>query len=116
ILALDALVEVLGDPHHAGGASPVREARYAEKIDLHREFDVPGQGGEEESRPLQYADQLDGFALIILCDLGRKLAEAAVDLVFGEENPLDRRSGPAHTAIGRSASPYLNTRFSKSFW
>src|SRR5262245_2294044 len=59
VLSLDALVEVLGDAYHAGGAALVGEARNAQEVYFYRDFDVPCQCGEKKRRTLQDADQLD---------------------------------------------------------
>ena len=71
---------------------------------------------QEEYRPFEHAHQLDHLAVVVARDLGRYLANAPLDLLLGEEDPLDARGqSRAHASTGRSASPYLKTRFSKSF-
>ena len=50
-------------------------------------------------------------------NLRRQFADAQVDLLLREEDPFQAgKRRHAHARTGRSTSPYLKTRFSKSFW
>src|ERR1035437_16942 len=46
VFALDALIQILGDAHHAGGAALVGETGDRKKIDFDGNFDVARQRGE----------------------------------------------------------------------
>src|SRR5271157_728148 len=116
VLALDGLVQVLGDAHHARGAALVREAGDRQEVHLHRDVDVAGQRGEEKDGALEHAHQLQNAAGVMVRDFGGYLADPLVDLLLGEEHARQAGKHGAHTSTRRSARPYLKIRFSKSFW
>src|ERR1035438_580532 len=53
VLAFDAVVEILGDAHHAGSTAAVGEAGDTQEIHLDRNFDDTVGGGEKKDSPFE---------------------------------------------------------------
>ena len=94
--AFDRGVEVLEDPHHAGGIGLRAVAGDGHEVDLAGHADVAHQVGEEEHGALQHADHEEVAALVLLADLPPQLGDAPLQLLAGDQGLADR--GLAHRA------------------
>ena len=116
-------VEVLEDPHDAGGLGRRAVGRDGHEVDLAGHVDVAHQVGEEEDGALQHADQQQVLALVVARDLRAQLAHAVLEVVGLDEDLADgfvaehaRRSLGARTSrCGvRRASELARTRARRS--
>ena len=57
VAALEVVIEVLEDPHHAGGLRGGAVGRHRHEVELERQADVAGQVRHDHERALQHADQ-----------------------------------------------------------
>src|SRR5690242_17222126 len=115
VLVLNRMVQVLRDTDQAwssvtGGAGKTGDG---EEVDFNGDLDSARQCCQKKYRTLQHSYELEVASRVFRADFRGHLADAAIDLVFGEQNPLDsgRRDRSAHD----SRSPYFCTRSRKSF-
>ena len=79
--ALDLVIEVLQDPHHARrlGGRPVGGDRH--EVELEGQSDGPGDVGHEHERALEDPDQQEVPAAVVAGDLLAQLLDLALDVV-----------------------------------
>src|SRR5918996_736992 len=113
VLVLDVVVEVLQDANHAGGLGgrPVRRDRH--EVEPERQADVPGQVRHHHEGAFQHAHEEEILAAVVLGDPVAELADLGLDLVAGDQDPVDVLLELGHVAekcIGRPGghgSPFL---------
>ena len=115
VFAFDGIVEILRDANNAGGAGVVREARDGEEIHFHRDGDFAHESGEEEDGAFEDSDEFEVAVFVLFGDFGGDGANALVDLIFREQDALDRWERLAHELTGCSERPYFTTRSWMSF-
>ena len=84
VLAGDVGVEVLEDPHHAGGLGARAVGRDRHPVHRRRCRAARAQVGHDHDRALEDADEQQVLARVVRVDLGGQLVQPGVDLLLGE--------------------------------
>ena len=87
--ALERGVEVLEDPHHAGGLGRGAVGGDGHEVDLAVHVEVAHEVGEEEDGALEHADQQQVLAGVVARDLGRHLLDPVLELVGLDDDLAD---------------------------
>ena len=89
VAALERRVEVLEDPHDAGGLGRGAVGGDGHEVDLAGDVDVAHQVGEEEEGALEHADQQQVLARVVAGDLFRHRPDAVLQVVRLDEDLAD---------------------------
>src|SRR4051794_7007845 len=86
VTALERDVEILEDPHDAGGVGGRAVARDGHEVDLARDVEVAHEVREEEHRALEHADEQEVAPCVVGADLVPELADAPGELIGLDED------------------------------
>src|SRR5215217_2440972 len=89
VAALERGVEVLEDPHDAGGVRRGAVGGDGHEVDLARDLDLAHQVAEEEDGALEDADQEQVLVRVVAGDLGAELADAVLQVVGLDDDLAD---------------------------
>ncbi len=96
----------------------VRETGDRQEIDLNRNGQLARESRQEEDRSLQHSDHFEVSVAVADRDFGSHFLKPLVDLLAGQQNPLDHGKGRSLHAgfpTPEGASPYFKTSSCKSF-